>query len=185
MNIRRIARTAAGFTVATAVLFGSASAASAAGSDQLTPYDLDGDGRADTWLGDMDGNGWFDGALFDRNEDDVTDGIAYDSTGNGSFDVYGLDNNQNGYNEIWGVDSNDDGAIDTAYLDMNENGTEDSNEQMYPTSTVVGGTPTYQGVSGLLLTMAHITGKATWGSGDSDKDGIYDSSDYYWDDPAR
>jgi hypothetical protein len=183
MNIRRITRTAFGIAVSAAVVLGSANAASA--SDQLAPYDLDGDGWADAWFGDANGDGWFDGALLDRNEDGYTDGLAYDLSGNGVFDFYTLDNNQNGYSEIYASDSNDDGAIDVVWLDMNENGSEDSNEQMYPTHAIVGGAPTYDGLGGLLLTAAHITGKATWGSGDSDRDGIYDSSDYYWDDPTR
>jgi len=91
------------------VLLGSASVASASGSDQLTPYDLDGDGWADTWLGDTNGDGWFDGALLDRNEDSYTDGLVYDLSGNGVFDFYTLDNNQNGYSEIFARDTNDDG----------------------------------------------------------------------------
>ena len=181
MNIRRIARSATVLAVAAGIVLGSANAASA--SEQLTAYDLDGDGWADTWLGDTNGDGRFDGALFDRNQDGYTDGLAYDVTGNGAFDIYGLDNNQNGYYELFGTDSNDDGAIDTAYFDLNENGVEDSNEQMYPSSAIVGGTPTYSGVGGLLLTMARITGKATFGSGDSDRDGYHDSNDRYPYDP--
>ena len=181
MNIRRFARTATVVTVAAGIVLGSASAASA--SDQLSPYDLDGDGWADAWFGDANGDGWFDGALLDRNEDGYTDGLVYDVSGNGVFDLYSLDNNQNGYSEIYGADTNDDGAIDVVYLDMNENGVEDTNEQMYPTHAIVGGAPTYDGLGGLLLTAANITGRATWGSGDSDVDGVYDQYDPQPDNP--
>lgn len=177
MNIRRITRTATAAAIAAAVVLGGASAASAAGSDRLSPYDLDGDRRTDAWFGDATGDGWFDGALLDRNEDGYTDGLVYDLSGNGVFDLYTLDNNQNGYSEIYAADTNDDGAIDVVYLDMNENGTEDSNEQMYPTYAIVGGVPTYRGLGGLLLSAARLTRQATWGSADSDFDGVYDSWD--------
>jgi len=80
------------------------------------------------------------------------------------FDFYTLDNNQNGYSEVYASDSNDDGAIDVVWLDMNENQVEDSNEQMYPTYAIVGGAPTYDGLGGLLLTAAGITGRVAWGS---------------------
>lgn len=175
MNIRRIARTATGLAIAAGIVLGSASAAWA--SDQLTAYDLDGDGRADSWFGDADGDGWFDGALLDRNEDSYTDGLVYDLSGNGIFDFYALDNNQNGYNEIYASDSNSDGAIDVVWLDMDENAVEDSNQQMAPTYAIVGGAPTYDGLGGLLLSAANITRRATSGSADSDFDGVYDQYD--------
>ena len=177
MNIRRIARTATAVTVAAGIVLGGASAASAGPSDPLTPYDLDGDGWADAWFGDVDDDGWFDGARLDRNEDGYFDGLVFDVSRDGVFDFYTLDNNQNGYAEIYAVDTNADGAIDAVWLDMNENGVEDSNEQMYPTHAIVGGAPTYDGLGGLLLTAAKITGRATFGSGDSDVDGTYDQYD--------
>ena len=140
-------------------------------------YDVTGDGWNETWMIDGDSNGWIDMAAFDFDLDGVRDGLAWDSSGNGLFDIIGIDANETGVYEAMAVDQNDDGNIDIAYFDVNENGVEDSQENMYPTTAYIG-KPTYGGVGQLLLTMAAMTGSATWGTPDSDGDGWNDNDDF-------
>lgn len=145
-------------------------------------YDVTGDGWNETWMTDGNGDGWIDLAAFDLDLNGVRDGLAWDSSGNGLFDIIGMDANESGTYEVYGVDQDDNGTIDVAYFDVNENGVEDTQENMYPTTAYVG-QPTYGGTGQLLLTMAAMTGSATWGTPDSDGDGWNDRNDDYPSDP--
>jgi hypothetical protein len=152
-------------------------AAPASADIQYYGYDLNGDGYWETYITDYDGDGAFDTAIMDLNLDGIQDGLAHDWSHNGHFDMFGIDGNQNGHYEIMGVDRDDNGDIDWVAIDRNENGVEDSAEQLYPTIAYVGGTPTYNGTGYLLNTLAEMSGRATFGSGDFDKDGVLDPDD--------
>lgn len=155
------------------------------------PYDTNGDGIADAWIQDSNGDGRPDTVGFDRNQDGIYDGVAVDQDGDGFSELIGVDSNQDGVYELiqmngqLATDTNGDGAADswspsTTTSVVGGNNASDYTVQgdTYVPSGIVGGTPSYDGVGGLILDIADETGTATFGTPDSDADGYNDAIDH-------
>ncbi|MET0735734.1 MAG: hypothetical protein ABWY55_08845 [Microbacterium sp.] len=153
-------------------------------------FDLNGDGYSETLGEDLNGDGVIDAVMQDTNLDGYVDSYGWDTNYDGATDTVAVDANQDGYLESAGWDTNRDGVVDTVAADTNGDGALEIVQQPaaydpYATSTIVGGSPNYDGVAGLMITLAGITGNVTWGTPDSDYDGYNDNDDWYPNDPNR
>ncbi|CAN5825206.1 hypothetical protein BH24ACT5_BH24ACT5_11770 [soil metagenome] len=154
---------------------------------------------------DGDGDGYAEGWLIDRWEDGTADIEAYDSDLDGTLDLYGFDRNNDGVHDAaasdpdengilnsFAFDTDFDGYFDSWATDVNENGVPDAHEVGQASAGTYGGgyaivgPPTNpDGFYNLMITMAGMTGQATFGTPDSDHDGYHDDIDYYPSDPLR
>ena len=147
-------------------------------------YDANGDGIYDSYATDTNGDGYAETIHLDQNQDGCIDGAGVDANADGYMETVGGDFNQDGRyetvvtNGLTYVDTDGDGLADTQQTTYS-NGDYTMTGDTFAPSGVVGGTPSYDGVGGLVVDMAGQSGTAAWSDGDYDGDGIYDSQDSY------
>lgn len=156
----------------------------------MSEYDTNYDGVEDTVMQDTHGDGVADVIGYDADQNGVVEQMSVDTNNDSVLDTYAYDTNQNGIIDTVLVDENQDGYTDSVITDMNENGRDDADEArdptgLYPSSTIVGGAPTYDGVPGLLIEVAEQTGNPTFGTPQSDSDGVPDAYDSHPTDSTR
>jgi hypothetical protein len=162
------------------VAFGSVS--HAAGEEWW--YDDTGDGVYDTVRVDRWGDGVADVEAYDWNQNNVFELIKVDTDNDGLIDVYGVDTTENGYLDRVDLDFNEDGWADQVIYDSDEDGINDAVEvsQSMTTGTpgvaIISSPTNPDGFYNLMMTMAAVTGQATFGTGDADHDGWNDNLDY-------
>lgn len=169
------------------VAFGTVSAAS------VFTIDSNGDSYAEGWGIDRWEDGTFDIEAYDTNVSGVLDVYLFDRNNDGVHDIRLTDPDENGWCNVFEVDTDFDGQFDLVIYDANENSVPDSQENVgqsystpYDSGYAIIGPPTNpDGFYNLMITMAGMTGHATFGTPDSDHDGYNDNLDYYPGDPYR
>jgi hypothetical protein len=185
----RFAVAAAGSTLALAAFATFGSVSHAAGEEWW--YDDTGDGVYDTVRVDRWGDGVADVEAYDWNQNSVLELIRIDTNNDGLIDLFGVDTFENGRLDRVDLDYNQDGWTDHSIYDVDEDGIDDAVEAAQSMTTGTPGvaiisSPTNpDGFYNLMMTMAAVTGQATFGTSDSDHDGYHDNIDYYPSDPYR
>lgn len=157
---RRAPRFALAASIALLAAVGVASPSAAA---QWQYYQLDSDRFYDAATIDTNGNGWIDRMWFDVDNDSRFDTHVYNSIGHESFlEVVTYDFNEDGRLEAWAQDVDQRSGFDIFYVDSNRDG---RFEGPYATSvagltrpTIVGGIPRPDGLAGLTIYLAGLTG---------------------------
>ena len=159
----------------------------------MTDFDLDQDGWVEAFTFDSNGDGYDDVIAHDQDENGLVEVMEMDSNGDGYigmrvyddaqdgvFERATVDEDGNGDHETHAFDVDQDGVLDTVVRDANFNGMDDAQEL---TGMVIG-SPSYDGVAGLVIALAGEAGQAVFGEPDSDSDGWDDSEDARPYDPA-
>jgi hypothetical protein len=193
MMFKFITTTSAAVVAAGGLAFASPLTAQAYGEPIVDTTDTNGDGYIDGYGIDRWGDGSYDIVANDMNENGIIEGFMVDLNNNAWLELTAANYNENGIIDLVAWDTDEEGTWDTYFTDTNQNGIGDHLEtQGVPPGANIAGSaaivsaPTNPSAFyNLMLTMAGMTGQATFGDGDSDGDGWYNNQDWHPDDRYR
>lgn len=131
----------------------------AAASGGWRYFQLDGDRCHEAAARDTDGNGNWNEIWYDLDGDCRWDTRQYD-TGRGDWlhEVVLFDMNEDRRWEVWVQDTNQRAGFEFVYFDDNRDGRADRQLRLSSSSFTVLSSPSYTGVSALMVTMAALHG---------------------------